>query len=50
MKKKNCKPVRDIRVTTSEDFHTWTEPQLLDFMGGDDYLYITNRCAEVLSG
>ena len=40
--KENCKPVRDIRVTTSEDFHTWTEPQLLDFMGGDDYPLYTN--------
>ena len=40
--KENCKPVRDIRVMTSLDFHEWTTPELLDFMGRDDYPLYTN--------
>ena len=34
--------VRDIRVLTSPDFHTWTEPVLLDFGGADDIPLYTN--------
>ena len=40
--RENCKPVRDIRVMISKDFHEWTTPELLDFMGGDDYPLYTN--------
>lgn len=33
--------IRDIRWMTSPDFRTWSEPQLLDFGGAEDYpLYV----------
>ena len=39
---KNEKEVRGIRVMESEDFENWTEPQPLNFMGGEDYPLYTN--------
>lgn len=35
--------VRDIRMSTSTDFRTWTEPQRLDFGGAPDVPLYTNQ-------
>jgi hypothetical protein len=35
--------VRDIRVATSADFRTWTEPELLKFPGAPDEALYTNQ-------
>ena len=40
--KEGCKPIRDIRVMTSDDFHKWTIPVQLDFKGSNDYPLYTN--------
>ncbi len=36
------KAVRDIRYMWSKDFHEWSDPVPLDFMGGEDYPLYTN--------
>ncbi len=35
--------VRDIRVSTSDDFRTWTEPQPLEYPGSPDEALYTNQ-------
>jgi len=35
--------VRDIRRMTSKDFKNWSEPELLDYMDGEDYPLYTNQ-------
>jgi len=35
--------IRDVRWMTSTDFKNWTEPQLLDFDGAEDYPLYTNE-------
>ena len=35
--------IRDIRVATSTDFRTWTEPELLRFPGSPDEALYTNQ-------
>jgi len=34
--------IRDIRRMTSPDFRNWSEPEMLDYQGGDDYPLYTN--------
>ena len=35
--------IRDVRYISSEDFWNWTDPERIDFMGGDDIPLYTNN-------
>lgn len=41
--KRESTGTRDIRVMTSEDFHTWTVPEQLEYNDGFDYPMYTNN-------
>lgn len=41
--KRESTGIRDIRVMTSEDFHTWTIPEQLEYDDGLDYPMYTNN-------